>query len=658
MNLQQNLSSKLALLLPGCVTHPIIDSMPAKNSDGDSTEQITILGAQRSNPYTVANMAQAYNNLGVTNVTVTAKNQYVRFLPSSVVQLSMLDSVLEAQNLEMFDAPMDYDVVKEGDYYQDPSIPDSMVTWHYAVVPTTFQAPAGITYQVLSAIHIPTDTYVGVETEAERLSSIQDSIASGGGGALSIAPVPNVVQCLSGYHWNLTTKQCVCDCCPTGYQYNGTQCVPITTPSTIPPPSADQAVPAGNITVTDNNLNITPGVRNVRIIAKRWFKIERSYTDNVGHFLFTKRFKHKVKLVVKFKNDFCNIRSIRGVRLWQSLYVARKTIGVYSGNKSNIPYNFPISPNSTNARGNSFWTAATVINTVQEQRDYSVTYAFSAPPMGLNIYITNWGSFEGLASTPLFGKRFQNIFSSFVNTFLVHNVTNATPLVGFYVSFFTTIFRVRLDIAIDYHRGTMAAFTSDYIKGTLYHELCHASQYTQVGNGWYTNFVNAELNQIVAHPGKNDPFNPYGISTSPDAPLIALGEAWGYHMGHFLADQRYGLSSAEADEQGIGYLNNNPVAGLSSHLNLLEDFDPSRTGDPFWWIPKGLMYDLMDARNDNSVAFPRVLLNDIVSGYTVAQLFNALQSDVNTLQQYHTRLSNQNTNNPAGVNIIFSFYGY
>ena len=105
-------------------------------------------------------------------------------------------------------------------------------------------------------------------------------------------------------------------------------------------------------------------------------------------------------------------------------------------------------------------------------------------------------------------------------------------------------------------------------------------------------------------------------------------------------------------------MNNNSGALLSIHLNLLEDFDPSRTGDPFRWIPKGLMYDLMDARNDNSVAFPRVLLNDIVSGYTVAQLFNALQSDVNTLQQYHTRLSNQNTNNPAGVNIIFSFYGY
>lgn len=90
----------------------------------------------------------------------------------------------------------------------------------------------------------------------------------------------------------------------------------------------------------------------------------------------------------------------------------------------------------------------------------------------------------------------------------------------------------------------------------------------------------------------------------------------------------------------------------------MEDFTPARTTDPFRWIPQGLMYDLIDNRNDNN-AFPRrVLLNDIVSGYTTAQLFNALQSDITTLQGYHARLISQINNNPAGVNTIFSFYGY
>ncbi|MEO6638534.1 MAG: hypothetical protein ABIN25_09665 [Ginsengibacter sp.] len=71
------------------------------------------------------------------------------------------------------------------------------------------------------------------------------------------------------------------------------------------------------------------------------------------------------------------------------------------------------------------------------------------------------------------------------------------------------------------------------------------------------------------------------------------------------------------------------------------------------------MYDLIDNRNDNAIALPRVPLNDNVVGYTNQQLFNALQSDVTTLQQYRVRLLSQNNNNQAtGVNTNFTFYGY
>ena len=333
-------SSKFAALSSGCTSHAIIDDMPIVNTDGDSTDLLTILGAQRTNPYTVANMSRAYTNLGLTNVTVAANNLYVRFLPNSADQLSVLDSTMDVQNLELFDAPMDYDIVQEGTYYQDPSIPDSMVTWQYAVVPTTFQAPAGINYQVLSQIHIPTDAYVAVETEAERLASNQDSIiCAGGGGAAAANTVhPNVPMCPTAYHWNYSTNQCVCNCCPTGYQWNGTQCVPSVTAPPPPPPSPDQAVPAGTITVHDTQLtgpiNGNFGVRKARVVAKRWFKIERVYMDNNGYFQCTKRFKHKVKINVKFKNDDAQVRNIRGIRLWQILLPVTYTVGVFSGNKS------------------------------------------------------------------------------------------------------------------------------------------------------------------------------------------------------------------------------------------------------------------------------------------------------------------------------------
>jgi hypothetical protein len=639
------------LAAAGCKSIPIIDSMPAVNTDGDSTELSTLLGNQRTNPYTISNMTRAYSNLGLAGTPVNVTNLYVRFLPNNAAQLGILDSTLDAQGLELFDTPMDYDILREGDYYQDPSVPDSSVTWQYAVVPPAFQFPSGITYQVLSQIHIPGDAYTAVETEGERLASIQDSINCSGGGTSLVQP--NVPDCGPDYHWDFTLNQCVCNCCPPGYQWNGTQCVPVQPPPP-PPPAVDAQVPAGTITVSDVNLPATPRppVRNVRIVAKRWFKIERTYTDNNGRFQFTKRFKHKVKINVKFKNSFCNIRGIRGIRIWQTLFPVKNTIGVYGSNKSTIAFNYARFINSTSARGNRYWVAATTINAVQEQRDYAVQYGFSSPPLGLNIYLTNWGIAEGLASTPLFGKRFiSNLPSSYINTMLVGLVANRIPLIGPYLAFFAQVTRARLDIAIDYHRGDINGFTSDWVKETVYHEMCHASHYTKTGNSWYTNFVNAELAEIANHPSGN--LNPYGNGTTSNSPIIALGEGWAYHIGHFLSDQRFGVNANCQSEQtgGISYCNTGGTG--HPHIDVLENYDPNLTADFFRWIPKGLMEDLMD---NTPAEFPA---NDQVFGFSIQQIFAALQSDINSVPAYKARFIQQNPNNQtAGVNNIFTYYHY
>lgn len=95
----------------------------------------------------------------------------------------------------------------------------------------------------------------------------------------------------------------------------------------------------------------------------------------------------------------------------------------------------------------------------------------------------------------------------------------------------------------------------------------------------------AELAQIAAHPGVNDPYNPYGISTSSNAPLIALGEGWAYHIGHFLADQRYGTSGSNQTEQtGNTFFTG---GGAHPHINVLEGFNPNLTADLLDGYQKG-----------------------------------------------------------------------
>ncbi len=62
------ISSSLAFTSTSCQNYPLIDSMPNYNTDADSVEIPTILGNQRTNPYSLGIMRQAYNNLGYSSL--------------------------------------------------------------------------------------------------------------------------------------------------------------------------------------------------------------------------------------------------------------------------------------------------------------------------------------------------------------------------------------------------------------------------------------------------------------------------------------------------------------------------------------------------------------------------------------------------------------
>jgi hypothetical protein len=618
-------------------------------------------------------MQQAYKNLGYNPNMATVTNLYVRFKPTTA-QLAALDSIMDAQGLDLFDTPMDYDVTYEGDYYQDPSIPDSLPTWQYAVVLPNFVFPAGIIHETLAQIHIPTDAYTAIETEAEN-------IAGGGGGALNTTVLtngnvhPNTPQCPPGYHYDFSTHTCTT--CPSGYTWDGTACVPPSPPptcsagyyyngstcvpyNTTPPAAApDAAIPAGGIRVFDTQLspsNTFPDglpVRKARMVARRWFKIERTYTDDYGNFTFTKHFKHKVRVLVKFKNDDAQVRNIRRAAFWQMLFPVKYSLGIFSGDKSNIAKVFTQFSNYS-AKGNIYWTAATVHNAVQEYRGFAATEGIGQPTQGLKIFISKSGLIGNGGATPMFAKRFiNNISTAFATTFLSSLVAAVVAVVK----------NSQLDMIIGYRYSTnnipdITQLLSDRIKETTYHELTHSAHYSALGNTWYTQFVTAEEYEGVANLSNS--FNPYGDGTNTTySPIIALGESWAYHMGHYLADKRYLNQSSNLYDGGQAtyYYNGAPTAMLSSHLNLLENFNPHRNTDPFHWIPTGLFYDMIDTRNDFS--FDPTAVDDQVSGYTNQQFFNAFSSSITTLGSYKSNLLLQNSNNQSiQVTSIFSQYGY
>lgn len=359
------------------------------SNDADSTEVPTLLGRQLTNPYLIPNMQQAYANLGITNITVNVTNLYVRFKPTDVDQLMYLDSICDEQGIDLFETPVDYEVISEGDYYQDPNIPMEDITWQYAVVPPSFSFPSNIIHETIAQIHIPGDDYTAVETEAERLAALQDGFTSYSS-SLTLTPskggiTPNIAaDCPTGFHWDAIARDCVKDDPQPTY--------------TPPPPAPDAAKPAGNIYVYDTQYSANLPVKNARIVARRWFKTERTFTDLNGHFQLTKRFKHKVRILVKFKNTNVTVRGLRGIRLWQMLFPIKKSLGVFSGDKSSIVYNFNLY-SDLRSKGNRYWAGPATINADYEYRQYAIQEGVTLPPTHLKILIHPGG--DGGAFTPM-----------------------------------------------------------------------------------------------------------------------------------------------------------------------------------------------------------------------------------------------------------------
>lgn len=596
-----------------------ISCVEIMENDADTVEVPTILGSQlQGNPYSVSVMQQASINLYGNSNGIIANKKYVRFRPANVNQLLNLESL----DLELYDYPLDYEVLHEGDYYPQPGIGPDEIPWYYAMVDVGFQPPSEIQYEVIQQVYIP-DMDIWLEQEAFRITG-------------------NPFEDNCGIVPNLIAPPCDDPCNP------GPGCPP-------PPPECgggggippDPRVPKGNLFVWDNRLNngqIVP-VRRIRVVARNFLKTERVFTNDNGAFSFTKRFK-KVTLVVKMKNNNTAVRGLFGVRLWNIVWPLKKNIGKYKGDLSNTLYTF-FRQEAVQTRGMQDWVGVTAFNKRTDYGGLAIQDDLPGVPAYMDLFIT---PLTGSAAAPMFPHRYPNnneLLSFFVQRFML-----GVALFPQYALMLNEVARSRVDLLYGYNRFH-ENLDSDDISEVMFHELSHAQHYNQVGNDWWHEFVLSELTETADNAGTQ--FDPYGQGNTVRSPIIALGESWAYHYGRVLADRVYGINfSSNQVEQGQTYTNGNPVAGLSSHLNLLEDFDPVfRPNDPFRWIPQGIYYDMFDIRNENFPVF------DQVSNYTNQQFFNALDADIFTLQNYRIRLLQENGNNQQNeVTQLFTNYGY
>ena len=141
-----------------------------------------VLGEKLNNPYALEVMQAAVESLTPADKpvpTLMVTDLYVRFLPKDSTELAILYDV---EKLELFDYPLDYEIMVEGDYYHDPSIPEGNPTWLYTTVAPDYEFP-DVEYEILETCYIPQEVSVkssssdtfspeDLEREAYRLAGL------------------------------------------------------------------------------------------------------------------------------------------------------------------------------------------------------------------------------------------------------------------------------------------------------------------------------------------------------------------------------------------------------------------------------------------------------------------------------------------------------
>ena len=228
------------------------------SGEGDSDiHGMIVLGEKLEDPFSVENMTRALVSMYPTKaerVVIAPTDLYVRFLPDNEEQYERL----VAMGVMMLDHPVDYEIVKEGDWYHDPDIDEDKMTWQYAVVGADFSFPTDICYEKLDDCYIAEHDlstkadgvdWEAVEREAFRLTGNGEMIAD--------------------------TK---------GSDIAGT--------------------PEGKIEIIDDFFGGEPeGVRGVRVSCNSFVKFAHAFTDKDGNYKMTKSFSSKVRYRLVYKNS-------------------------------------------------------------------------------------------------------------------------------------------------------------------------------------------------------------------------------------------------------------------------------------------------------------------------------------------------------------------
>lgn len=270
------------LFLQGC-NKDITDVGVTSTPEITPKDGITVLGKKLENPYSVSNMRKALLNLasqtrsGIDEEDIQTTHYYVKFHPKSQEDMDLLQ---QDSTIILYDIPLDYEIEEYGNYYHDPSIPDSLPTYQYASIeaskwPET--SKIGVEYEILEDLFIP---------DEDKDESDEEQITT-----------------RAGNSWNSAIAEALVDesLRITGNDVEEYEQGPETR-------GRSKWRPAGRITAYDNIVGGAIPLKSVKVRARRWFTTHVGYTNVNGYYSCDGRFKRPANYSIVWESSCWDIR--------------------------------------------------------------------------------------------------------------------------------------------------------------------------------------------------------------------------------------------------------------------------------------------------------------------------------------------------------------
>jgi hypothetical protein len=257
-----------------------LDLSSAKIKNNENGEGEFIFGKKLENPYSVANMKialdkykQKYSNGSVFEIRATHK--YLRFLPADRTEY---DKLKEVEGLDLYEIPLDYEIIKSGSSYHDPTLPEESVSWQYASVPIDFQNSLNIKTEVLDLLYIPEldDKLLDIDNNLIHEEEVINLLNISFVGTNNAEDTVSLKKVNANAKWN----------------------------------------PSGCIKVFDDRVGGLIGLFHVKVKARRWFVTDWDYTDANGCYNISHGFNGKVNYSIYYETSQFDVRSGTWGQAW------------------------------------------------------------------------------------------------------------------------------------------------------------------------------------------------------------------------------------------------------------------------------------------------------------------------------------------------------